>query len=150
MYFEDIQPTLYPARSTAIEKSVEEKEDDSDDARKPQPEPEAGNKYLYDGRARCAARATGLEGDSDLVISSSSSSSSGHHIVLFDRTQKARLFVGGLHALFSLGVCFACAGKPLSSSSSFEQVRQRQKQDLLHEHRGPSLRRFEAPKRDVR
>ena len=54
---------------------------------------------------------------------------------------------------FSLGVCFACADKPpslLFSSLLSNRYGQRQRQDLLREHRGPSLRRFEAPKRDVR
>ena len=86
-------PLCTRLRSTAIEKSVEEKEDDSDDARKPQPEPEAWEyKYLYDGACPvCRSLKAGLEGTTDLVIISSHSCLTEHN---------ARLFVGGLLALF--------------------------------------------------
>ena len=88
-------PLCTRLRSTAIEKSVEEKEDDSDDARKPQPEPEAWEyKYLYDGACPvCRSLKAGLEGTTDLVIIIAS-----HSCCLTEHN--ARLFVGGLLALF--------------------------------------------------
>ena len=145
-------PLCTRLRSTALKKSVEAAEKEDDDARKPQPDSEAWEyKYLYDGACPvCRSLKAGLEGTTECGKSS-------HSSCVFDRT-KAR---GGSSVVFSppslslsLSLC-VCASRVLTKRllfSSFLSNRygQRQRQDLLREHRGPSLRRFEAPKRDVR
>ena len=97
-------PLCTRLRSTAIEKSVEEKEDDSDDARKPQPEPEAWEyKYLYDGACPvCRSLKAGLEGTTLNVA----------NLVVFDRT-KAR---GGSSVVFSPPSLFLSLSLSLSLS----------------------------------
>ena len=112
-------------RSTALKKSSDEGAEKDDDARKPQPEPEAWEyKYLYDGACPvCRSLKAGLEGTTEY----------GHHSItfVFDRTQRAAVRRWSSRAL-SLS---ACASRVLTKRllfcsllfSSFEQVRAKAK-----------------------